>query len=151
MRIVLVCMVILGSMTCHAQNLASIQENFTPAVPGIALHLNRAEPVIIPGTRMRNTGRILTIAGIPVLIGGIILAATAESTHYTYNSGPYGDYEEGDAQGAFGVVMAVGGAGMIVPGAILWSKGAKKMKRYKEIEGISINYTGTTVALRYNF
>lgn len=143
---------VFGSGFSYAQDLAFHVEkkNLYPStnVGPVAV---KSAALTVPGTRMRNAGRTLTIVGIPMLIGGIVLAANAESTHYTYTSSQGGSYEEGDAKGALGVVMAVGGAGMMVPGIILWSKGAKKIKRYNEIEGISLNYTGSTVALRLNF
>ena len=149
MRLMFFCFLIFGSAISYAQDLAMRVKrddrfSYNAVVPVAAY----SAPVNVPGTRMRNTGRTLTIAGIPLLIGGIIIASSAESTHYNYTSSQGGSYEEGDPKGALGALMAVGGAGMIVPGIILWSKGAKKMKRYKEIEGISLEYTGSTVGLR---
>ena len=149
MRIILFCFLVFGSVISYAQDLAmhvgKIERFSSTSVGPVAVQSN---PIAVPGTRMRNTGRTLTIVGIPLLIGGIVMASSAESTQYTYTSTQGGSYEEGDPKGAVGALMAVGGAGMMVPGIILWSKGAKKMKRYNEIEGISLDYTGSTVALR---
>lgn len=112
--------------------------------------LSEYEAKNAPGLRMRNTGRTLTILGSAMFIGGIILVSNAESTYYTYQSSNYGDTEEGDPKGALGVLMMVGGTGMIVPGIILWSKGAKKYNRYLEKEkSASIQWKGN--GLTYQF
>lgn len=108
-----------------------------------------------PGLRMRNAGRTLTIIGGAMLVGGVIVFGSAEDTYYSYNSYNGTTYEEGDPKAAIGVLMMAGGLGMTIPGVILWTKGAKKYKRYREQhEGeqtVSFNMNGNGVSLRYQF
>lgn len=108
-----------------------------------------------PGLRMRNAGRTLTIIGGALLVGGIIVFSSADETYYTYNSYNGTTYEEGDPKAALGILMIVGGLGTSIPGVILWTKGAKKYKRYLEQrEGeqtVSFNMNDNGVSLRYQF
>ena len=82
MRLTFFGFLIFGSVISYAQDLAmhvKRDDGFSyNAVVPVAAHF---APVNMPGTRMRNAGRTLTIAGIPLLIGGIIIASSAESTH----------------------------------------------------------------------
>ncbi|SKC86344.1 hypothetical protein SAMN05660236_5121 [Ohtaekwangia koreensis] len=117
--------------------------------------LGEYKPFSPPGLRMRNAGRTLTILGGAMLIGGIAVFASAEESYYStgYNSNT-GNYEEGDPKAALGVVMIAGGLGMTIPGVILWSKGAKKYKRYLEQhegETVSFNLNGNGASLCYRF
>ncbi|MFD1000992.1 hypothetical protein ACFQ21_16820 [Ohtaekwangia kribbensis] len=108
-----------------------------------------------PGLRMRNAGRTLTIIGGAMLVGGVIVFGSADETYYSYNSYNGTTYEEGDPKAAIGILMMAGGLGMTIPGVILWTKGAKKYKRYLEQhEGeqtVSFNMNGNGVSLRYQF
>lgn len=108
-----------------------------------------------PGLRMRNAGRTLTIIGGAMLVGGAIVFGSADETYYSYNSYNGTTYEEGDPKAAIGILMMAGGLGMTIPGVILWTKGAKKYKRYLEQhEGeqtVSFNMNGNGVSLRYQF
>ncbi|HEY9045435.1 MAG TPA: hypothetical protein VIN08_06045 [Ohtaekwangia sp.] len=108
-----------------------------------------------PGLRMRNAGRTLTILGGAMLIGGVIVFSSADETYYTTTTTNNGTYEEGDPKAALGIVMIAGGLGMSIPGVILWTKGAKKYKRYMEQhEGeqtVSFDLKGNGLALRYRF
>lgn len=103
-----------------------------------------------PGLRMRNTGRMLTIIGGAMLIGGIIVYSNADLNYYNSYTTSTGTYTEGDPQAALGVLMIAGGAGMTVPGIIFWSKGAKKYKRHLEREA-AFNFRGRDVSLTYRF
>jgi len=100
-----------------------------------------------PGLRMRNVGRTLTIIGVPMLIGGLIVYNNADLT-YDYYSQTYSYSEQ--QQAALGVLMVMGGTGMSIPGIILWSKGSKKYKRHLEREA-AFNYTGSGFSLSYRF
>lgn len=108
-----------------------------------------------PGMRMRNAGRTLTILGGAMLVGGVIVFGSADETYYSYNTTNGTTYEEGDPKAAIGILMMAGGLGMTIPGVILWTKGAKKYKRYLEQhEGeqtVSFNMNGNGVSLRYQF
>lgn len=106
--------------------------------------------VKLPGQRMRNAGRALTICGGALAIGGIIMMNNADELYYTSTQSQYGTVNEGDPKGALGVLMTIGGVGMIVPGVILWSKGQKKYNRYLERQGLSLHSRGSGLALRYS-
>jgi len=108
-----------------------------------------------PGLRMRNAGRTLTILGSAMLIGGIIVLSSADEMYYNSTTTSSGTYEEGDPKAALGILMIAGGVGMTVPGVILWTKGAKKYKRYQEQhedeQTVSFDFKGNGLALRYRF
>ncbi|HEY5916162.1 MAG TPA: hypothetical protein VIU13_02110 [Chryseolinea sp.] len=103
-----------------------------------------------PGYRMRNSGRVMTIIGAPLFIGGLIVFANADEMYYNSVTTSSGTYTEGDPQAAVGTLMIVAGAGLTIPGIILWSKGAKKYKRHLEQEA-AFNFTGTSLSLSYRF
>lgn len=110
----------------------------------------------VPGMRMRNAGRTMTIIGGALFTTGIVLVSTSDKeTEYYYNS--YGQIEETvDPKLVLGVVSIMGGVGLMVPGVILWSKGAKKYNRYLEREGARnrtarVNIRGNGMALTYSF
>jgi hypothetical protein len=107
--------------------------------------------VTIPGLRMRNAGRTLTICGGVLFIGGVVMMNNADELYYTTTQTQNGTIQEGDPKGALGVLMTVGGIGMAVPGIILWSKGQKKYNRYLERQTVSMNVEGTGLSLRYSF
>jgi len=108
----------------------------------------------LPGERMRNAGRIMTILGAGMLVGGIIVYSSADENYYSYNSYNGNTYEEGDPKAALGILMMVGGTGLAVPGVILWTKGAKKYNRAlkrQEAESVSMNLKGSGIAVAYRF
>lgn len=101
----------------------------------------------LPGYRMRNTGRALTIGGLTMFTGGLILMNSGgpRSTHPNV-------VEDEDAwMRSIGFTIAYSGVGMAVPGIILWRKGSRKYKRSLEREQYSIETDGASVALRYSF
>lgn len=89
---------------------------------------------------MRNVGRILTFSGAALAALGIVMISTADSDdyHYSKTTTSSGTYEEGDPMAALGATFAVMGTGATVTGIILWTKGAKKMKRYKRESDMEI-------------
>lgn len=105
----------------------------------------------IPGMRMRNAGRTLTICGGALFIGGVIMMNNADELYYTTTHTQNGTISEGDPKGALGVLMTVGGIGMVVPGIILWSKGQKKYNRYMERQSVSMRSGSSGLSLRYSF
>lgn len=104
----------------------------------------------IPGMRMRNAGRTLTICGGALLLGGVIMMSSADALYYTTTYTSNGTVTEGDPKGAFGLLMTIGGVGMIIPGVILWSKGQKKYNRYVERQTVSMNMKGAGLSIRYS-
>jgi hypothetical protein len=101
----------------------------------------------LPGYRMRNTGRALTISGLTMLTGGLILMNSGgpRSTH------PNVVPDDDAWRRSLGFTIAYSGVGMAVPGIILWKKGSRKYKRSLEREQYSIETDGASIALRYSF
>ncbi len=64
-----------------------------------------------PGYRMRKVGATLTLAGAFLIIGGVIVDKSS-----TLDVAP---------------LMIVGGAGMVIPGIIFWTKGATTYRIYQ--------------------
>jgi uncharacterized membrane protein YidH (DUF202 family) len=116
--------------------------------------LGEYHPARLPGERMRKVGRLLTVLGAGMLIGGIAVYNSADDDYgngYIQN-GYY--YYETDPKEELGVTMMVMGVGAIVPGVILWVKGAKKYNRAlkrQEAESVSMNLKGSGVTLTYRF
>jgi hypothetical protein len=105
-----------------------------------------------PGQRNIRTGKTLTIAGGILVVGGVALMATADEIYYSSTSTPNGTVEEGDPQGGIGAVLTLGGVGMIIPGAILWSKGRKKYAAYKAASAsLSLGVNKNGAGLRFRF
>lgn len=108
---------------------------------------NLADVKRLPGYRMRNTGRALTLGGLTMLTGGLILMNSGgpRSTHPNV-------VEDEDAwMRSLGFTIAYSGVGMAIPGIILWKKGSRKYKRSLEREQYSIETDGASVAFRYSF
>lgn len=105
-----------------------------------------------PGQRMMRVGKTLTIAGSVLVVGGVILMITADEIFYTYQNVNGTTVEEGDPQGGIGLAMTVGGLGMVIPGAIIWSKGSKKYKAYKSSQAsLSLGMNRNGAGLRFKF
>ncbi len=104
--------------------------------------------VLPPGFKMRRVGSTLTVAGAALFLGGIIVISGADKTSYYNSSTGLYDY---DPQLGLGALMITGGVGMMVPGIIFWTKGAKKYNRYLEnLEG-SVTTNGTGLAINIKF
>ena len=112
-------------------------------------------PIVLedaPGQRMMRVGKGLTIGGSVLLIGGVILMSTADEIFYTTTTTNGTTTEEGDPKGATGLTMAIGGVGMIIPGAIVWSKGKKKYAAYKATSAsLSLGVNQNGAGLRFQF
>ena len=93
----------------------------------------------------------MTIIGVPLFIGGIIVFNNADENYYNSVTTSSGTYTEGDPQAAVGALMIVAGAGLTIPGVILWTKGAKKFKRHMERESTPVSFNGSSLSLRYRF
>lgn len=107
----------------------------------------------VPGLKMRNIGRTLTICGGVSLITGVILMSGADELYYnTSTSTNGGSSESGDPQGAIGLLLTIAGTGMTVTGIILWSKGQKKYNYYKdEKPTVSFRSGSRGLTLAYTF
>lgn len=101
-----------------------------------------------PGYRMRKVGSTLTIAGAALFLGGIIVVSEADKTSY-YNSST-GQQVYDDPMFGAGSLMLVAGVGMMVPGIIFWSKGAKRYNQYlRDLQAsVVVNGSGLSVRLK---
>jgi hypothetical protein len=140
---------VLANAQHHASAAKTVDDSVSPVV--VKKSNNIQHNINPPGLRMRNTGRTLTIIGGVVLVSGIIRAATADELYYETTYSSSGTYSEGDPQGAIGIVMAVAGTGMAIPGIIFWSKGSKRYNKYLEEQRASLSLKGTGLTLRYQF
>jgi hypothetical protein len=155
MKYVFVVLLLAITTGLSAQHLA---DNFSAVSYG---PLNLQEPSAIhmksvdylPGERMRNTGRTLTILGAGLFVGGIAVYSSADSPGYTKTYTSNGSYEQGDPKAAYGILMITGGAGMMVPGIIFWSKGSKKYKAAAkgDVPVASVHLRRNGVGVRYSF
>jgi len=104
--------------------------------------------VLPPGFRMRRVGSTLTVAGGAFFLGGVIAISTADKTsYYNSNTGLY----EYDPQLGLGVLLVTAGVGMMVPGIIFWTKGAKRYNRYLEDLQASVKTIGTGLTITIEF
>jgi len=100
-----------------------------------------------PGSRMAKLGKTFVVIGGALIVGGILVSSNAKSTSYYSN----GTYYQDNSQQVLGVVMIVYGVGFTIPGAILWSKGAKKMRWYEQQQEVTLNIKGAGLGLAYKF
>lgn len=105
----------------------------------------------VPGYKQKKIGTTLTIGGAILLIGGVAMLSQADEYYYNSTTTNGTTTTSGDLSGGLGSVMVAGGLGMTIPGIILWSKGAKKLKAYKEEHHISMVPKGYGLSLRFNF
>jgi hypothetical protein len=154
MKYVLLVLLVAGTTALRAQQLAANSMSVKSPLSYYSTRFDDSRKIkqAVPGERMRNAGRMMTIGGVAMFVGGIALASNAESTHYQYNSSNGQTYEEGDPQGALGALMIVGGAGLTIPGIILWTKGAKRYNASKDDNDMaSVGVGRNGLAIRYNF
>ena len=149
------CVVFAMTATCmsvNAQYYASVSKAPVSSINSLQVRPPKIQYDPKPsGLRMRNTGRTLTILGSIMLVGGVIMAASADELYYQSNYSSSGSYSEGDPRGAFGVVLAVAGTGMAIPGIIFWNKGSKRYNKYLEEQRASLSIKGAGLALLYQF
>lgn len=142
-------------LSAHGQfvsNVGSSESNETYVSPLVVGSVQRVAYKIAypPGYRMRNTGRTLTLIGVPLIIGGIIVYNNADENYYNTVTTSSGTYTEGDPKAAAGILMVGVGAGLTVPGVIFWTKGAKKYKEHMERQA-AFNFNGKGLSLTYRF
>jgi len=108
----------------------------------------------LPGKHGMRTGKTLVIAGGVLLVGGIVLASTADALYYNTSTTNGTTTEEGDLKGGLGVLMIVGGVGMITPGLIIWHKSKKRYDQYlmeHPQQSLNINVGAAGAGLTYRF
>lgn len=109
-------------------------------------------PSNAPGMHRIKIGRGMTIGGSVLLVSGLALASTADSYSYSYTTNSNGQTtESGDIKGAVGIIFIAAGVGLTIPGVIIWSKGAKRLKQYKEENNLTFDIRGTSGVLTYRF
>ena len=140
-------------LSAHCQFVANVgtsESSLTNSSPVVVNNVQRVAYKIAypPGYRTRNTGRVMTIVGVPLFIGGIIVLNNVDENYYTVSSSS-GYYDEVAVSPA-AALMVVSGVGLTIPGVILWTKGAKKYKRHMEREA-AFNFNGRGLSLSYRF
>ena len=156
MRFFVVALLLTGSaLAAHGQpviNVGAMDVEHASVSPIVVNDVQRVAYKIAypPGYKMRNAGRTMTIIGVPLFIGGLIVFNNADENYYNSVTTSSGTYTEGDPQAAVGALMTVAGVGLTVPGVILWSKGAKKYKRHLEREA-AFKFNGKMLSLSYRF
>ena len=155
MKFFIVALALCGwGFSAHGQFVAKVGTSETSQQYSSPVVINNLERVAYkiaypPGYRMRNTGRLLTLVGVPLFIGGIIVFENAEDNYYSSLTTTGATYYE-EEQVAAGALMTVAGAGLAIPGIIFWTKGAKKYKRHMEREA-AFNFNGKGLSLSYRF
>ena len=120
----------------------------SPVFTSSGIDSNFDNVVLPPGYRMKRVGSTLTVAGAALFLGGVIMISDADkNTYYNSSTGLY----ESDPKLTLGVLMVTGGVGMMVPGIIFWSKGAKRYNRYLENLQGTINTNGAGVTINFKF
>lgn len=100
------------------------------------------------GLRQRNIGRALTLGGVVLGFGGVIVFSDARKGR-VINGGQITQSAEENKM-TLGILMVEGGLGMFIPGVILWKKGQKKYNRYLEQQSVSLHTTGSGILFRYS-
>lgn len=153
MRKVLFLLVFVGILTeAKSQELfASAYTNTvsSPVFKPSISYSNFDNVILPPGYKMRRVGSTLTIAGAAMFLGGIIVVSNASKDSYYNNS--TGQQVYSDPMLGVGSLMLVGGVGMMVPGIIFWTKGAKRYNRYLEDLQGSIKTNGAGLAITLKF
>jgi hypothetical protein len=136
------------SCVCHAQTepfiiLTSV-ENTTPTS---LFHLqpndNRKQQIIIPGRGIRRAGKVLTLAGSILFMGGVAVVADAQ-----VSSSP-GNFHRPRPLHSSDLILLEVGVGSVVTGIILWHKGNKKYREYTAQNKVSLRYGGNGLSLCY--
>jgi hypothetical protein len=154
MKKIFVVIMLLGSNVLTAQEMAFTSSERTHVNVGfLKTDKRQAKNIspLLPGQRMRNAGRTLTLCGSAMFLGGVILMNNADALYYTSTQTQYGTVNEGDPKGALGVLMTVGGVGMVIPGIILWSKGHKKYNRFLERQSVTMHTVPSGLSVKYSF
>ncbi len=99
-----------------------------------------------PGETMQKVGRALTLSGGVLLVAGIIVTANVDFNNLVDKDGMVNYTNEG--QLIIGLVFIEGGIGMLIPGIIFWSRGSKKLERYKQEQNLSLGVKGNGLSLR---
>ncbi len=101
----------------------SDKEDAITGFNGRSTHLSIPDKFV----RKRNTGIGLTVAGIGMLTTGAILYATAPKRTYYTSYGQSQTYTT--VAGVIGVLMIPASIGLTIPGAVLWGKYARKIRK----------------------
>lgn len=106
--------------------------------------------IVPPGFKMLKAGRLLTFFGsLMIATGGIVTSIANGQGNYD----PYTQKTTVSSKGVFGRVLIIAGAGMAVPGVVLWSKGSKKYDSYLKSKAAttSIQFRVNGLSLNYRF
>jgi hypothetical protein len=150
-RFAIVFTLVISSFVTYGQTMAVNSMDFSNKLSPLILRQQSAfQGMAKPsGLRQRNVGRMLAIGGAVVGFSGVMLYSSARKGRVI--AGGQITQEPEVQKMAFGILMIEAGAGMFIPGVILWKKGQKKYNRYLEQQSVSFNTNGTGVSLRYSF
>lgn len=140
------CALMFSILTTSAQQLVSVKSSGSYDYSFSRDHLwSEAKP--LPGFRQRNAGRALTIGGLALITGGLIVmnSGAPRSTH------PNVTGQEPSMNEPLGFMMITGGIGMSIPGVILWKKGSRKYRRSLEREGLAVAASHRSLKISYSF
>ncbi len=135
--------VMLAFNTADASNTNSV---FKRNLPGVIKDVK----VVPPGFRMLKVGRPLTFFGGLIIVTGAFVNSIADKDGQ-YD--PYTGTTTRDVKSVLGPVLIIAGAGMAIPGVVLWANGSKKYKNYLNSKKAttSIQFQGNGLSMKYRF
>jgi hypothetical protein len=99
------------------------------------MHITRFS---IPGEKKKKVGSVMTVLGGALFVGGIAVYASGdpnyENTTYNQTTGQY-ETTTVDPKRVLGVLMCMAGAGVAIPGVIIWTKGIRQYNQYMREQG----------------
>lgn len=97
---------------------------------------------------MRNTGIVLTSAGVGLLATGAVLISSGSNEQDDYSYSDSG-LSSGDRKVLGGIVCVIFGLGLEGGGIPLWAIGSRKMKQYGN--SLKVQPANNGLALAYSF
>ena len=105
------------------------------AVNASPMHITKFS---IPGEKKKKVGSVMTVLGGALFVGGIALYASGdpnyENTTYNQTTQQY-ETTTIDPKRVLGVLMCMAGAGVAIPGVIIWTKGIRQYNQYMREQG----------------
>lgn len=98
--------------------------------------------------KMRNTGIVLTSAGVGLLATGAVLISSGSNEQDDYSYSDSG-LSSGDRKVLGGIVCVIFGLGLEGGGIPLWAIGSRKMKQYGN--SLKVQPANNGLALAYSF
>jgi hypothetical protein len=152
---IIVCLCFFLSIVSQAQHVMNVSQSNTALTradllnPEVGYSIAAASDS--PGSRKKHKGSVLMIVGSVLLINGVVTLATSDGfvSIYFNESKGNGTYGGADLQAEAGVLLIAGGVGMIIPGAIIYSKGKKEFSTYQQENKVSLHLNGAGLKLSW--